>query len=120
MRLTGTDIDYADFEMVYMAMGALSPSPFDPAGLLPYSRYPSAGGDITVSEEQLTRGMATFSDEEQQDAIRLIQNDGVEQNVLIGLVMANTVDAVSSGISGYAPTSYSGVFYPDGLEKEAD
>ncbi len=112
------NISSGDFQLSYQVLSAISPSPFDPAALLPYSRYPAAGGDTTVSEAALIAGMAAMTDEEAQAAVQEIQDDGVSQNIVIGLVELDNAFAVSTSVSGFNPTGYSNIFYPEGISKD--
>lgn len=110
-----SQVQSGDFQLAYMVLSAISPSAFDPAALLPYSRYPAAGADASVAESYLLEGMAAITDEGQQAAVLGIQNDAVAQNAVIGLVQLQAAFAVSTDVSGLVPTSYSSIFYPEGI-----
>lgn len=106
-----------DYDLMYMSMSAISPSPFDPVSLLPYGRYPQTGGNVDVAEEQYLIGTSSFDPEVQSAAIAVIQDDAIDQMLLIGTVQTGIVDAVSDAVDGYNLLPYSNIFRADHLIK---
>ncbi|GAB3597446.1 ABC transporter substrate-binding protein [Microbacterium tumbae] len=102
------------WDLVSTSASAISPSAFDPIGLMLADHYPKTASDTTVLAEQLAIGMAASDSEARTSSIKEIQNDAAAQAALIGIADIPQVYAVSSAVQGFAPLPEQ-LWYPDGV-----
>lgn len=101
-----------NFELSTSGASAISPTIFDPISYYQAAAYPYSGANMTVINKEFLAGTATTSLVAQEAAARAVQDDGLRQNALIGLVNARASWAVQSWVTGFGALQY-GFFYAD-------
>ena len=95
-----------DFDLVPEGTAAISPTIFDPIGLMLAVNYPHARADLTVINEQFLIGTASTDPAERQAAVLAIQDDAMAQAAQIGLVNVASTYAVQSDVEGFVLLPY--------------
>lgn len=101
-----------DFELGTSTASAISPTIFDPVSYIQAAPYPYAGASMTVIDKAFLTGTAATDPSAQQAQARAIQDDGLRQNVLIGMYNSTASWALQSWVKGFTPLQY-GFFYAD-------
>ncbi|PVZ95378.1 hypothetical protein DDQ50_02340 [Amnibacterium flavum] len=103
-----------DFDLARSGAGAISPTIFDPIGLILATSYVYSGVDATVMTDNFVTGTSTTDDAVVEQAVVAIQDDALKQNGYIGVIDLATNWAAQSYITGFVPIQYM-VYYTDKL-----
>lgn len=100
----------SDFQIIYFAASAISPTIFDPIGFFQAAAYPWSGADPAVVNEAMAKGTSTTVEAEQQAQAKKVQDDILSQNFFIGAYNNPYAWAVQPWVTGFTPLQY-GLFY---------
>ncbi len=102
----------SDFQIIYFAASAISPTIFDPIGFMQAAAYPWSGANPAVVNEAMAKGTSTNVAAEQEAQARKVQDDILSQNFFVGVYNNPYAWAVQPWVTGFTPLQY-GLFYAD-------
>lgn len=95
-----------DFDLAPEGTASISPTIFDPIGLMLAVNYPHARANLTVINEQFLIGTASTDPAVRQAAVLAIQDDAMAQAAQIGLVNVASTYGVQDGVEGFVLLPY--------------
>ncbi len=101
-----------NFELSTSGASAISPTIFDPISYYQAAAYPYSGADMTVINREFLAGTSTNILTQQQADARAVQDDGLKQNAVIGIVAVRASWAVQPWVKGFDGLQYD-FFYVD-------